>query len=62
VRRSYADFDYKRIFAALNAFMTADLFRFYFEHPQDALYLRSDLSITRNGLPEPCSTICFAPP
>src|SRR5437588_1153779 len=31
VRQAYADFDYKRIFAALAAFMTADLSAFYFD-------------------------------
>src|SRR5262249_18016451 len=31
IRRAYAEFDYKRIFAALNAFMTADLSALYFD-------------------------------
>ena len=35
---AYADFDYKRIFAALNAFMTVDLSAFYFDIRKDALY------------------------
>src|SRR6266849_1546817 len=38
VRQSYADFDYKRIFAALNGFMTSDLSAFYFDIRKDALY------------------------
>jgi isoleucyl-tRNA synthetase len=38
VRQAYADFDYKRIFAALNAFMTSDLSAFYFDIRKDALY------------------------
>src|SRR5690606_27656184 len=38
VRRSYSDFDYKRIFAALNAFMTSDLSAFYFDIRKDTLY------------------------
>jgi isoleucyl-tRNA synthetase len=38
VRSFYADFDYKRIFATLNAFMTADLSAFYFDIRKDALY------------------------
>ncbi len=38
VRKAYADFDYKRIFAALNAFMTSDLSAFYFDIRKDALY------------------------
>src|SRR5262249_42889819 len=37
VRRAYAEFDYKRIFAALNAFMTVDLSAFYFDIRKDAL-------------------------
>jgi isoleucyl-tRNA synthetase len=38
VRKGYADFDFKRIFAALNAFMTVDLSAFYFDIRKDALY------------------------
>ncbi|KAB2879995.1 MAG: isoleucine--tRNA ligase [Pseudorhodoplanes sp.] len=38
VRQAYADFDYKRIFAQLNAFMTADLSAFYFDIRKDTLY------------------------
>jgi isoleucyl-tRNA synthetase len=38
VRKSYAEFDYKRIFAALNQFMTVDLSAFYFDVRKDALY------------------------
>jgi isoleucyl-tRNA synthetase len=38
VRRAYADFDYKRIFAALSAFMTVDLSAFYFDIRKDTLY------------------------
>ena len=38
VRKAYAEFDYKRIFAALNAFMTADLSAFYFDIRKDTLY------------------------
>jgi isoleucyl-tRNA synthetase len=38
VRQAYADFDYKRIFSALNAFMTVDLSAFYFDIRKDALY------------------------
>jgi isoleucyl-tRNA synthetase len=38
VRQAYAEFDYKRIFAALNAFMTVDLSAFYFDIRKDALY------------------------
>ena len=38
VRKAYADFDYKRIFAALYSFMTSDLSAFYFDIRKDALY------------------------
>jgi isoleucyl-tRNA synthetase len=38
IRQAYGDFDYKRIFAALNAFMTVDLSAFYFDIRKDALY------------------------
>ncbi len=38
VRQAYAEFDYKRIFAALNQFMTVDLSAFYFDIRKDALY------------------------
>jgi isoleucyl-tRNA synthetase len=49
VRRAYADFDYKRIFAALNAFMTSDLSAFYFDIRKDALYCDPISSITRKA-------------
>jgi len=49
VRRAYADFDYKRIFAALNAFMTADLSAFYFDIRKDALYCDPISSVTRKA-------------
>jgi isoleucyl-tRNA synthetase len=38
VRKAYADYDYKRVFAALTAFMTADLSAFYFDIRKDTLY------------------------
>jgi isoleucyl-tRNA synthetase len=38
VRQAYADFDYKRIFALLNSFMTSDLSAFYFDIRKDTLY------------------------
>ena len=51
VREAYADFDYKRIFAALNAFMTVDLSAFYFDIRKDALYCDPISSLTRKRLP-----------
>jgi isoleucyl-tRNA synthetase len=38
VRAAYADFDFKRIFAALSGFMTSDLSAFYFDIRKDTLY------------------------
>jgi isoleucyl-tRNA synthetase len=49
VRRAYAEFDYKRIFAALNAFMTVDLSAFYFDIRKDALYCDPISSLTRKA-------------
>ncbi len=49
VRQAYADFDYKRIFAALNAFMTSELSAFYFDIRKDALYCDPISSTTRKA-------------
>jgi isoleucyl-tRNA synthetase len=49
IRTAYADFDYKRIFAALNAFMTSDLSAFYFDIRKDALYCDPYSSVTRKS-------------
>jgi isoleucyl-tRNA synthetase len=49
VRGAYADFDFKRIFAALNAFMTADLSALYFDIRKDALYCEPYSSVTRKA-------------
>jgi isoleucyl-tRNA synthetase len=49
VRQAYADFDFKRIFAALNAFMTVDLSAFYFDVRKDALYCDPISSTTRKA-------------
>jgi isoleucyl-tRNA synthetase len=49
VRQAYADFDYKRIFAALNAFMTTELSAFYFDIRKDALYCDPISSSTRKA-------------
>src|SRR5271169_3106956 len=49
IRQAYADFDYKRIFAVLNAFMTADLSAFYFDIRKDALYCDPYSSVTRKA-------------
>jgi isoleucyl-tRNA synthetase len=49
VRQAYANFDYKRIFAALNQFMTVDLSAFYFDIRKDALYCDPISSVTRKA-------------
>ncbi|MGB6542699.1 MAG: isoleucine--tRNA ligase [Xanthobacteraceae bacterium] len=49
VRAAYADFDFKRIFAALSAFMTVDLSAFYFDIRKDALYCDPYSSATRKA-------------
>ena len=49
VRKAYADFDYKRIFAALSHFMTTDLSAFYFDVRKDALYCDPISSKTRKA-------------
>ena len=49
VRGAYGDFDYKRIFAALNAFMTVDLSAFYFDVRKDTLYCDPYTSVKRKA-------------
>jgi len=49
VRQAYAEFDYKRIFAGLNQFMTVDLSAFYFDIRKDALYCDPYSSVTRKA-------------
>jgi isoleucyl-tRNA synthetase len=49
IRRAYAEFDYKRIFAALSSFMTSDLSAFYFDVRKDALYCDPISSPTRKA-------------
>ena len=49
IRECYVNFDYKRIFAALNAFMTADLSAFYFDVRKDSLYCDPISSTTRKA-------------
>jgi len=49
VRRAYGEFDYKRIFAALSAFMTVDLSAFYFDIRKDTLYCDPISSLTRKA-------------
>jgi isoleucyl-tRNA synthetase len=49
VRKHYEEFDFKRIFASLNQFMTVDLSAFYFDIRKDALYCDSLSSVTRKA-------------
>jgi isoleucyl-tRNA synthetase len=49
VRRAYGEFDYKRIFAAVSAFMTVDLSAFYFDIRKDTLYCDPISSGTRKA-------------
>src|SRR4030088_2709822 len=49
VRQAYANFDFKRIFAALSQFMTVDLSAFYFDLRKDALYCDPISSPTRKA-------------
>jgi isoleucyl-tRNA synthetase len=49
VRQAYANFDYKRIVAVLNQFMTVDLSAFYFDIRKDALYCDPISSVTRKA-------------
>jgi isoleucyl-tRNA synthetase len=49
IRKSYADFDYKRVFAVLVQFMTVDLSAFYFDIRKDALYCDPISSVTRKS-------------
>ena len=49
VRKAYAEFDYKRIFAALATFMTSDLSAFYFDIRKDTLYCDPISSVARKA-------------
>jgi isoleucyl-tRNA synthetase len=49
VKQAYKDFDYKRIFAALSAFMTSDLSAFYFDIRKDTLYCDPYSSVQRKA-------------
>jgi len=49
VRQAYVEYDYKRIFAALNQLMTVDLSAFYFDIRKDALYCDAPSSVRRKA-------------
>jgi isoleucyl-tRNA synthetase len=49
IRQAYAEFDFKRIFAQLNSFMTSDLSAFYFDIRKDTLYCEPVSSVKRKA-------------
>jgi isoleucyl-tRNA synthetase len=49
VRKAYAEFDYKRVFALLVQFMTVDLSAFYFDIRKDTLYCDPISSVSRKS-------------
>jgi isoleucyl-tRNA synthetase len=49
VREAYADFDYKKVVAALTSFLTTDLSSFYFDVRKDALYCDPKSSVRRRA-------------
>jgi isoleucyl-tRNA synthetase len=49
VKQAYREFDFKRIFAMLNTFMTSDLSAFYFDIRKDALYCDPVSSVKRKA-------------
>jgi isoleucyl-tRNA synthetase len=49
IREAYANYDYKRVVALLNSFMTTDLSAFYFDIRKDALYCDPISSIVRKS-------------
>ncbi|MFL5056771.1 MAG: isoleucine--tRNA ligase [Microvirga sp.] len=49
IRQAYAAFDYKRVVALLNGFMTSDLSAFYFDVRKDALYCDPISSLRRKS-------------
>ena len=49
VRKAYAEYDYKRVVAALSQFMNTDLSAFYFDIRKDALYCDPPSSMKRKA-------------
>ena len=49
VRKAYAEYDYKRVVAALSQFMNTDLSAFYFDIRKDALYCEPYSSAKRRA-------------
>jgi isoleucyl-tRNA synthetase len=67
VRRAYAEYDYKRVVAALSQFMNTDLSAFYFDVRKDALYCEPYSSTKRRAALETiehifkCTSLWLAP-
>jgi isoleucyl-tRNA synthetase len=49
IRKAYAEYDYKRVVAALSHFMNTDLSAFYFDIRKDALYCEPASSLKRKA-------------
>jgi isoleucyl-tRNA synthetase len=60
VRSAYAAYDYKRVVAALSAFMNTDLSAFYFDVRKDALYCEPPSSAKRRAALTAVDIICDA--
>jgi isoleucyl-tRNA synthetase len=60
VRQAYAAYDYKKVVAALSAFMNTDLSAFYFDIRKDALYCEAPSSPKRLAALTAVDTICDA--
>jgi isoleucyl-tRNA synthetase len=60
VRAAYAAYDYKKVVAALSAFMNTDLSAFYFDIRKDALYCEPPSSAKRRAALTAVDTICDA--
>jgi isoleucyl-tRNA synthetase len=60
VREAYAAYDYKRVMAALSAFMNTDLSAFYFDVRKDALYCEPPSSTKRKAALTAVDSICDA--
>jgi isoleucyl-tRNA synthetase len=60
VREAYAAFDYKKVVAALSAFMTGDLSAFYFDIRKDCLYCDPMSSNARKAALTTIDILCDA--
>jgi isoleucyl-tRNA synthetase len=60
VRAAYAAYDYKKVIAALSAFMNTDLSAFYFDIRKDALYCEPPSSLKRRAALTAVDILCDA--